>query len=49
MSELPAEMHDIDREALVDRIIEKFDALFFALCEQQRQHPDGHPDAHTGP
>jgi hypothetical protein len=38
--ELPEELHDHDREALVDRLFEKWDAVFFELCENLRPHTE---------
>ena len=43
--DLPPEMHDPEREAEVDRIIAKFDDLFFKLCERLREEPEDPPEA----
>jgi len=43
--ELPPEMHDPEREALVDRIIAEFDDLFFKLCEKLRDQIEDPPKA----
>ena len=48
MSELPLELHDLDREALVDRLLARFDAVFFELCEQQRPMQTESPPDRNG-
>jgi hypothetical protein len=50
MVELPPELHDIDREALIDQLFAKWDAMFYALCESQRPPQPKDPlQAHTEP